>query len=204
MLMRRPRRLARPATARPDPRERPIAVFDSGVGGLTVLHELLVALPARGLPLPRRHRPLPLRRAQRRRARAVRARDRRAAADAPREAARRRLQRGERRGAAGAARAHALDHARRRGLGVIEPEALRAVAGHAHRPHRPARDADDRAQRRLRAARWRTSTRTRRSTSVACPDLAPIIQQGFPFDRRVVETVRGLLRAAARGRTSTP
>jgi glutamate racemase len=28
------------------PRERPIAVFDSGVGGLTVLHELLVSLPA--------------------------------------------------------------------------------------------------------------------------------------------------------------
>jgi glutamate racemase len=28
-----------------DPRVRPIGVFDSGVGGLTVLHELLVALP---------------------------------------------------------------------------------------------------------------------------------------------------------------
>jgi glutamate racemase len=28
-----------------DPRDRPIAVFDSGVGGLTVLHELLVTLP---------------------------------------------------------------------------------------------------------------------------------------------------------------
>src|SRR5438094_5938777 len=28
-----------------DPRARPIAVFDSGVGGLTVLHELLVSLP---------------------------------------------------------------------------------------------------------------------------------------------------------------
>jgi glutamate racemase len=27
------------------PRERPVAVFDSGVGGLTVLHELLVSLP---------------------------------------------------------------------------------------------------------------------------------------------------------------
>ncbi|HEY4451100.1 MAG TPA: aspartate/glutamate racemase family protein, partial [Solirubrobacteraceae bacterium] len=27
--------------------------------------------------------------------------------------------------------------------------------------------------------------------AVACPDLAPIIQQGFPFDRRVVDTVRG-------------
>jgi glutamate racemase len=32
-----------PATA--DPRDRPIGVFDSGVGGLTVLHELLVRLP---------------------------------------------------------------------------------------------------------------------------------------------------------------
>jgi glutamate racemase len=29
----------------PDPRRRPIGVFDSGVGGLTVLHELLVQLP---------------------------------------------------------------------------------------------------------------------------------------------------------------
>lgn len=28
-----------------DPRDRPIGVFDSGVGGLTVLHELLVQLP---------------------------------------------------------------------------------------------------------------------------------------------------------------
>ena len=58
------------------PNERPIAVFDSGVGGLTVLQELLVELPARGLPLPRRHRPLPLRRAQRAGARELRAPDR--------------------------------------------------------------------------------------------------------------------------------
>jgi glutamate racemase len=28
-------------------------------------------------------------------------------------------------------------------------------------------------------------------TSVACPDLAAIIEEGFPFDERVVETVRG-------------
>jgi glutamate racemase len=28
-----------------DARRKPIAVFDSGVGGLTVLHELLVSLP---------------------------------------------------------------------------------------------------------------------------------------------------------------
>src|ERR1700693_3232111 len=33
------------ASAGSDPRARPIAVFDSGVGGLTVLHELLVRLP---------------------------------------------------------------------------------------------------------------------------------------------------------------
>src|ERR1700724_2415051 len=40
--------MARVSSAPPrpsDPRERPIGVFDSGVGGLTVLHELLVALP---------------------------------------------------------------------------------------------------------------------------------------------------------------
>jgi len=35
---------ARPAVGS-DPRGRPIGVFDSGVGGLTVLHELLVLLP---------------------------------------------------------------------------------------------------------------------------------------------------------------
>ena len=36
-------RVAQP-TSTPTP-QRPVAVFDSGVGGLTVLHELLVALP---------------------------------------------------------------------------------------------------------------------------------------------------------------
>ncbi|MCW2997508.1 MAG: glutamate racemase [Solirubrobacterales bacterium] len=34
-----------PSVAAPVPRDRPIGVFDSGVGGLTVLHELLVQLP---------------------------------------------------------------------------------------------------------------------------------------------------------------
>ena len=37
-------------------------------------------------------------------------------------------------------------------------------------------------------------------TSVACPDLAAIIEAGFPFDEHVVDTVRAVLRAAARGR----
>ncbi len=38
-------RVSSDATSTPHPRERPIGVFDSGVGGLTVLHELLVQLP---------------------------------------------------------------------------------------------------------------------------------------------------------------
>jgi glutamate racemase len=38
-------RVSSPPSSSPDPRERPIDVFDSGVGGLTVLHELLVQLP---------------------------------------------------------------------------------------------------------------------------------------------------------------
>jgi glutamate racemase len=37
--------MAAVSTPPPAPNERPIAVFDSGVGGLTVLQELLVELP---------------------------------------------------------------------------------------------------------------------------------------------------------------
>src|SRR5947209_17283680 len=37
--------MARVTASGPDAARRPIAVFDSGVGGLTVLHELLVSLP---------------------------------------------------------------------------------------------------------------------------------------------------------------
>src|SRR4029077_540048 len=37
--------MATVSSAAPEPRDRPIAVFDSGVGGLTVLQELLVELP---------------------------------------------------------------------------------------------------------------------------------------------------------------
>src|SRR5947199_9052053 len=38
-------RVASAGTRTSRPSERPIGVFDSGVGGLTVLHELLVQLP---------------------------------------------------------------------------------------------------------------------------------------------------------------
>src|SRR5437764_10666657 len=39
-------RVASAGTRTSRPSERPIGVFDSGVGGLTVLHELLVSLPS--------------------------------------------------------------------------------------------------------------------------------------------------------------
>ena len=50
-------------------------------------------------------------------------------------------------------------------------------------PATVASGAYERAVARRRPAR-------RRSYAVACPDLAPIIQGGFPFDERVVDTVR--------------
>ncbi len=40
-------------------------------------------------------------------------------------------------------------------------------------------------------------------TEVAAPDLAPIIQRGFPFDESVVETVRSYCAPLKRGRAST-
>ncbi len=40
-------------------------------------------------------------------------------------------------------------------------------------------------------------------TAVACPDLAPMIQAGEEFDQRLVDTVEGYCRAAARGAAST-
>ena len=133
-----------------DPRERPIAVFDSGVGGLTVLHELLVQLPARGLPVPRRHGAAPLRRPHAGRARALRAADRRGAAGARREAARRRLQLGDGGGAAGAARADGADDARRRRARRRAARGGPGRRGDAQRAHRAAGDAGDGGQRRVR------------------------------------------------------
>ena len=41
-------------------------------------------------------------------------------------------------------------------------------------------------------------------TEVAAPDLAPIIQSGFPFDESVVRHGPLVLRAASVGRRSTP
>jgi glutamate racemase len=83
-------------------------------------------------------------------------------------------------------------------LGVIEPES-RIAAQHSRnrRIGLLATRATVNSGAYERALREHAPDAT--LVSVACPDLAPIIQQGFPFDQRVVDTVRGYcepLRAA--------
>jgi glutamate racemase len=170
--------------------QQPIGVFDSGVGGLTVLHELLVSLPAEDyLYLGDTARfPYGERTQAELEAFAV-------------EIADRLLQAGAKLlviacNSASAAALEAVErHLQARGLdvdviGVLRPAAqLAVVASHTGRigllatPATVASRAYDRA---VHAADPHVHLE-----SVACPDLAPIIQGGFPFDDAVVETVRG-------------
>ena len=86
------------------------------------------------------------------------------------------------------------DHVRREGLeidviGVVAPATQLAVAG--SRSGRvgllatPATVASGSYERAVRAADQHVWLQ-----SVACPDLAPIIQSGFPFDQTVIDKVR--------------
>jgi glutamate racemase len=171
-------------------RARPIGVFDSGVGGLTVLHELLVSLPHEDFvylgdtarfPYGERS-PAELERfcteiAEELIARAVKLLV----------------------VACNTATAAALPALRRRMmettlgvdvLAVVRPEAVGAVA--ATRSGRigllatPATVASRAYAEALAAVDPHVTL-----VAVPCPDLAPIIQQGFPFDEDVVRTVRG-------------
>jgi glutamate racemase len=173
----------------PHPRERPIAVFDSGVGGLTVLQELLVQLPHEDFVYLGDTARFPY--------------GERTAAELQGFA----LEVAElllaRRAkllvvACNAASSAALDRLHERMLsttlgvavvGVIEPESRLAAARSANRrigllatTATVASGAYERAV--------HTHAPDATLVSVACPNLAPIIQQGFPFDRRVVDTVR--------------
>jgi glutamate racemase len=174
----------------PPPRERPIAVFDSGVGGLTVLQELLVELPHEDFLYLGDTARFPY--------------GERSASELERFA----LEITElllaRRAkllvvACNAASSAALDRLRERMLsttlgvevlGVIEPE---------------SRIAAERSENRRIGLLATTATVTSGAyeravarfapdvtlVSVPCPDLAPIIQQGFQPNHHVVETVRG-------------
>jgi glutamate racemase len=170
--------------------DHPVAVFDSGVGGLTVLHELLVSLPGEDYVYlgDTARFPYGERSPEELRAFAV-------------EIAEHLVEEGAKLLviACNSASAAALDAVERRVaaagrdidvIGVIGPAAVLAVvASHTGRigllatPTTVATGAYERA---VAAADPHVHLE-----SVACPDLAPIIQGGFPFDEQVVETVRG-------------
>ena len=121
----------------------PSASSTPGVGGLTVLHELLVALPHEDFVYLGDTARFPYGERPAAELEALRAGDRRGAARARREAPRRRLQLRHGRGAAGAAAAHA---ARRRWASTCSascgprrsrPSRRRATAGSGCWPRRP-------------------------------------------------------------------
>jgi glutamate racemase len=177
------------SSASPPPRERPIGVFDSGVGGLTVLHELLVALPhedflylgdtARfpygdrdGQELERFALQIAEHLLRRRTKLLVVACNSAAAA------------------AVGALQTRMMETT----LGVdvvavVGPESQLAVDatdnGRIGLLATPATVASGAYTRAVAAADPMVDLH-----AVPCPDLAPIIQGGFPFDEHVVETVR--------------
>ncbi len=168
-------------------RELPIAVFDSGIGGLTVLHELLVSLPSEsylylgdtagfpyGTKSPDWLRP-------------------RIGASASFL-----LDRGAKlmvvacNSATSAAGGLIREIAATSGvevLTVVDPEAEIAAAitdnGRVGVLATPT-TVESGAYRRALDAQGRELE----VTEVAAPDLAPLIQNGFPFDQRVMDTVR--------------
>lgn len=173
----------------PDPRTRPIAVFDSGVGGLTVLHELLVQLPHEDFvylgdtarfPYGERS-PQELTRFS---------------AEIAEELLRRRTKLLV--VACNSATAAALPSLRRRMLettlgvdvlGVVRPEASQAVAttrtGRIGLLATPTTVASGSYEDAVAAIDPHVTL-----TSVPCPDLAGIIQAGEQFDERAVQMVR--------------
>jgi glutamate racemase len=166
--------------------DQPVAVFDSGVGGLTVLHELLVSLPSEDyLYLGDTVRfPYGDRSQTELQAFAI-------------EIADHLLEQGAKLlvvacNAASSAALGALEQhvgSELDVIGVVNPATQLAVAG--SRTGRigllatPATVASGAYERAVRGADPHVHLE-----SVAAPDLAPIIQGGFPFDEHVVETVR--------------
>jgi len=169
------------------PASLPIAVFDSGIGGLTVLHELLVSLPAEsylylgdtaGFPYgtksldwlrPRigRSTRFLLDRGSKLLVVACNSATS-AGGDVVREVA----------------QEHGVEV-----LTVVDPEAEIAAAisesGRVGVLATPTTVQGGAYRRALDA-----QGRELQVTEVAAPDLAPIIQNGFPFDQRVMDTVR--------------
>ena len=170
---------------RADPRELPIAVFDSGVGGLTVLHECLVALGHEDFLYLGDTARFPYGTCAQAELEAYAV-----------ELAELLVERGAKLlvVACNSATAAALPRLRaafgdRVGIvGVVEPEAEVAAGltrtgevGLLATPATVASGAYDRALRRV--------ARRARLHGVACPDLASLIQEGGDVDERIVASV---------------
>ncbi len=168
-------------------RSLPIGVFDSGVGGLTVLHELLVSLPAEDFVYLGDSVHFPYGTKTRDELRGYVERNTRLLLD---------------RGAkllviaCNSATAAGLDVAVEiaavsgvEAIGVVDPAAeVAAAISDSGRIGVIATPAT------VESGAYRTALarqgRALEVTEVAAPDLAPIIQNGFPFDEGVVDTVR--------------
>jgi glutamate racemase len=171
--------------------DQPVAVFDSGVGGLTVLHELLVSLPTEDYVYLGDTARFPYggRTQDELRAFAIEIADHLLASGAKLLVV-----------ACNAASSAALEtlelhlagsphHGDVDVIGVVAAATQLAVAGSRTgrlgllaTPATVASGAYERAVQRVDPHVH--------LESVACPDLAPIIEAGFPFDASVVETVR--------------
>ncbi len=177
------------ASTTPDPRARPIGVFDSGVGGLTVLHELLVRLPSEDFLYLGDTARFP-----------YGERSPEQLIQFVAEIAEELAERGAKLlvVACNSATAAALPALRRRMmettlgvdvLGVVRPEALRAVAAtHTGRIGLLATPTTVASRAYEDAVNMIDPHVTLHA--VACQTLAGIIQEGEQFDERAVQTVR--------------
>ncbi len=183
-------------------RSLPIAVFDSGIGGLTVLHELLVSLPeedylylgdTEGFPYGTKSAGW-LRPRIELMVRFLLGRGAKLLVIACNSAT-----------AAGADVARAV--AAERGvevLTVVDPEAeIAAAITESGRIGVLATPTTVEGGAYRRALERRAGQGELEIVEVAAPDLAPIIQNGFPFDETVIDTVRSYCEPLRRARIDT-
>jgi glutamate racemase len=176
-----------PSMARPN---QPVGVFDSGVGGLTVLHELLVSLPNEDYIYLGDTARFPFGE-----------RTQSELKQFSRQIADHLLAQGAKLlviacNAASSAALHSLAaHLEETDsdvdvIGVIAPATQLAVAG-----SRTGRIGVLATRATVISGAYDTAVRQADPhvylESVACPDLAPAIQSGFPFDQALVEMIRG-------------
>ena len=180
--------------------ELPIAMFDSGVGGLTVLHECLVSLPGEDYVYLGDDARFP-----------YGARTADELRDHVEQVSRFLLERGAKllviacNSAASAGQEAARRIAAEAGIGVvavIEPEAeIAAALSQTGKVGVLATPATVRSGAYLRALA--NQQRALTVTEVEAPDLAAVIQRGFPFDESVVEMVRSYCEPLKRAEVDT-